>query len=55
MDLQIVSRLLRYLSYFSLKLVSVYRLTRIPAYLETAKRLATWFVTHLPYDGIVPW
>ncbi|KAJ3500762.1 hypothetical protein NLJ89_g9646 [Agrocybe chaxingu] len=33
----------------------VYRLTRNPNYLATARRMATYFLNNLPADGIVPW
>ncbi|KDQ33933.1 glycoside hydrolase family 88 protein [Pleurotus ostreatus PC15] len=29
--------------------------TNFPRYLETARRLATYFVSNIPSDGIVPW
>ncbi|KAJ8522658.1 hypothetical protein ONZ45_g784 [Pleurotus djamor] len=29
--------------------------TGFPRYLDTARRLATYFVSHIPSDGIVPW
>ena len=34
---------------------SVYRLTGDVNYLATSRRLATYFLSNLPADGIVPW
>ena len=34
---------------------SVYRLTGNVNYLDTSRRLATYFLSNLPADGIVPW
>ncbi|PFH52460.1 glycoside hydrolase family 88 protein [Amanita thiersii Skay4041] len=34
---------------------NMYRNTRDPKYFDTAKRLAGYFLTNLPTDGIVPW
>ncbi|KAF9533511.1 glycoside hydrolase family 88 protein [Crepidotus variabilis] len=34
---------------------NMYRLTQKPAYLDTARKMANWFIDHLPSDGIVPW
>ncbi|KAF9258051.1 glycoside hydrolase family 88 protein [Marasmius fiardii PR-910] len=33
----------------------MYSRTQNPAYLETARRLATYFIDNIPSDGIVPW
>lgn len=33
----------------------MYRLTSKTEYLETARRLATYFVNNLPQGGIIPW
>jgi hypothetical protein len=33
----------------------VYKRTQIPLYLDTARRLADFFISALPEDGIVPW
>ncbi|KAK7049399.1 hypothetical protein VNI00_006000 [Paramarasmius palmivorus] len=34
---------------------NMYKRTRKPEYLETARRLATYFISNLPDDGVVPW
>ncbi|KAF8900326.1 d-4,5 unsaturated-glucuronyl hydrolase-like protein [Mucidula mucida] len=34
---------------------NMYRLTGDTNYLSTSRRLATWFIDHLPADGVVPW
>ncbi|CAA7265376.1 unnamed protein product [Cyclocybe aegerita] len=34
---------------------NMYRLTRNPNYLSTARRMATYFLNNLPADGVVPW
>ncbi|KAF9029145.1 Six-hairpin glycosidase [Hymenopellis radicata] len=34
---------------------NMYRLTGDINYLTTSRRLATWFIDHLPADGVVPW
>lgn len=33
----------------------IYALTGNPAYLETSKRMADWFIEHLPEDGLPFW
>ncbi|KAG7096354.1 hypothetical protein E1B28_003798 [Marasmius oreades] len=33
----------------------MYSRTGNPTYLETSRRLATYFLSHIPSDGIVPW
>ncbi|KAL0947490.1 hypothetical protein HGRIS_013593 [Hohenbuehelia grisea] len=34
---------------------NMYKRTGYSRYLDTARRLATYFVSHIPADGIVPW
>ncbi|KAI0061992.1 d-4,5 unsaturated-glucuronyl hydrolase-like protein [Artomyces pyxidatus] len=34
---------------------AVYKRTGLPRYLDTARRMATFFVEHIPADGILPW
>jgi hypothetical protein len=33
----------------------VYKHTKMVRYLETARRLATYFLDNLPEDGVPPW
>ncbi len=35
--------------------IAVYFHTQEPRYLDTARRLANYFIDHIPDDGIVPW
>jgi hypothetical protein len=35
--------------------VTVYQNTLMKAYLDTARHTASYFVTNLPADGVVPW
>jgi len=44
-----------YLHLVTMTSYEVYRLTATAEYLETARRLATYFVNNLPQGGIVPW
>jgi hypothetical protein len=36
-------------------LEKVHRLTGESRFLDTAKRMATYFLNNLPADGVVPW
>ena len=33
----------------------VYKNTQLPEFLQTARHMASYFLDHLPKDGIVPW
>ena len=34
---------------------SVYRRTRLMRYLDTARRMTSYFLNNIPVDGIIPW
>ena len=36
-------------------LMPVYKHTKKYDYLQTARRIAKYFITNLPDDGVVPW
>jgi len=53
----VIERLLIYLPHpvSLLAVLIVYRRTQLIRYLDTARRMASYFLNNIPADGVVPW